>query len=425
MSYSSLLEAQVVCTDAKSVFDTDHWKCYSGADYLTDAFKKMADIVTYLDNDPIALDNFCILTSSVVDSLYRFDTVEQACTEINSVTSVINAEADATFKMKSGPNEYYNFLDTVTPAADAKPLLYYFPLAQDALFSIGSLFSIIGDQNNWNQNLDFVAGNVCGEGLKLKPSYFRGLDPEDTGTFEIEKYDDYPVQCLDFRTSTQCFMRYECQFECNEDSQCMNYDHPICSDHKCISCKDSPDCICTIDSECPPEAPICDYHAGNFKDSVCVECKNNGHCGDGYACNQNKCVEKCSDNDDCDSSLVCDTLSGNCVTCSTGTDCATGVCSNFECVECQNASSCSAEKPFCENHRCVECTDNGSSTINQECPNDKPFCFLDACVICIDDDGCSGETPNCENFKCVADEGDGSKSVVSSFLMMIVIMFTL
>ena len=68
--------------------------------------------------------------------------------------------------------------------------------------------------------------------------------------------------------------------------------------------------LCQNDADCPDA--YCDPFSG-----VCVDCVNNGHCGDGMVCDKWTCVpvQECEEDVDCDDGTVCDTAQGICVPC--------------------------------------------------------------------------------------------------------------
>lgn len=106
---------------------------------------------------------------------------------------------------------------------------------------------------------------------------------------------------------------------------------------------------CTTDNDCVGEASHCDQDKGR-----CYECKDDGDCPPGQACNvfSGSCVRYCKEQSDCNNSpdhRLCRRDIGICVSCAYSTDCGfynnggvnkQKVCFIGECVECTENSDC-------------------------------------------------------------------------------------
>ena len=104
---------------------------------------------------------------------------------------------------------------------------------------------------------------------------------------------------------------------------------------------------CTSDAMCPAGQPRCVLGS-------CEVCASNGDCpASAPACypSDHRCHAACTV-DTCPKNLVCDTMSGACVGCKAGTDCA-GTPQPFcspatgECVACLANTDCGTAAPFC------------------------------------------------------------------------------
>jgi len=108
--------------------------------------------------------------------------------------------------------------------------------------------------------------------------------------------------------------------------------------------------LCTGDADCDGDL-VCELSSG-----ACVECTVDSHCPSGSTCQLNSCVESgnsgaptCTTQADCDPlGYICDLSAGECVPCSTDTQCGDGrVCNAGVCVNdntgsggCQFTSEC-------------------------------------------------------------------------------------
>jgi len=115
---------------------------------------------------------------------------------------------------------------------------------------------------------------------------------------------------------------------------------------------------------------------------VCVECDDDGDCGDTTpACDlaTNTCVACTADRHCGNSSLpACDTTSQTCVACT-------------------GHSYCGSTEPWCDDYQtCAECLDDGHCQGGAE-----PRCASGSCVACLDDDDCAAPNPYCISNACV------------------------
>lgn len=137
----------------------------------------------------------------------------------------------------------------------------------------------------------------------------------------------------------------------------------------------------------------------------CVECVLDAHCLAGQTCNIGTCVNGCSAaNPTCPSGQVCDTAAGQCVECTTNSQCNNAplnICNpaTNECVQCVTGTDCrDPNRPVCDpaSNTCVGCLSN------TDCPNG--VCVQNQCVQCTSDSQCGGTTPRCNlgTNTCVA-----------------------
>lgn len=93
------------------------------------------------------------------------------------------------------------------------------------------------------------------------------------------------------------------------------------------------------------------------------------------------CVEACEGD-----TPVCDEASGNCVECTQSSQCADGVCHDFQCVQCLANADCDSGACDVSSNTCVQCVSNLNCIGGQVCDTDN---F--ACVDCLDTTDCTGE----------------------------------
>ena len=122
--------------------------------------------------------------------------------------------------------------------------------------------------------------------------------------------------------------------------------------------------------------------------TACVDCLAAGDCMPGQKCVGNACVDGCDAKDACPTGKVCDPTIGGCVTCASSTDCKTPT-------------------PVCAAHACVGCAVDGdcmagnvcvAGTCMAGCSGAHPQCASGqlcdvargACVQCVSDTDCGG-----------------------------------
>jgi hypothetical protein len=164
---------------------------------------------------------------------------------------------------------------------------------------------------------------------------------------------------------------------------------PICdpTTQQCAQCATSADCKGNANG------PVCDTAS-----DTCVLCLANTDCPAARPiCNAatHACIAGCTTNAGCAGrgmgggpggfggpmTPVCDTASGLCVECTTGTQCmgANATCTNNLCSQCNSDSDCSdtdggGATPYCEGTRCVACVNRS------QCPATARACTNGACI---------------------------------------------
>jgi len=151
--------------------------------------------------------------------------------------------------------------------------------------------------------------------------------------------------------------------------------------------------------------------AGVCINSVCEDCRQDGDCNVGEACDANNCVQlvtsetSCDDgiDNDADGDTDCDDSECNsdpiCLSCAVDADCAEGVCENNACVECRDPSDCASMA--CLYNECVQCITEIECDI-QFGPG--YICNVGATYnnICIAP-GCTDDSDCLNNFVCFDD----------------------
>ncbi len=152
---------------------------------------------------------------------------------------------------------------------------------------------------------------------------------------------------------------------------------------------------------CSGATPVCDSASGQ-----CVTCTASQGCPAGESCDTSVTGGRCvgggcqSDRDCTGAAGVCDLSTGNCVVCTAAEGCPGGSCDTSvaggRCVTnsgCTGDGQCSGATPVCDtaSGQCVVCTSTDGCTTGQTCQND-------ACVAnssCTGDGQCSGAAPVC------------------------------
>ena len=118
---------------------------------------------------------------------------------------------------------------------------------------------------------------------------------------------------------------------------------------------------CTSDDECTGSAAFCDATRG-----VCVQCVQDGQCGEEQACEQGRCRSLCSSDAECDAGLPCDVELGLCVECVGDGDCDGGYCDGSSC----RSQVCSPGSSACTEEGVRRCTERGDAWGPiEECPS--------------------------------------------------------
>lgn len=104
--------------------------------------------------------------------------------------------------------------------------------------------------------------------------------------------------------------------QCEDDDGCFG---GVCLDRRCVDCRENGDC----------------GDDGLCIENTCVECEQDDQCGEGV-CVENFC-RQCRENPDCDEGLC---LENRCVECIENADCAAGFCVENACVECREDADC-------------------------------------------------------------------------------------
>lgn len=169
---------------------------------------------------------------------------------------------------------------------------------------------------------------------------------------------------------------------------------------------------CATDEDCP--SARCDHTR-----RVCVQCVEDGDCGDGL-CESNVCrtAITCDSTKDCPTELVCHDDLKRCVDCESGADCKTDeVCSDTVCrTGCDSDKDCRDQNLLCDAARgfCVQCVGpadcdddeycEGSVCTPQSCTPGTQECSGDELLTCSEsgsgfdarlcEDGCTGTSGN-------------------------------
>jgi hypothetical protein len=187
----------------------------------------------------------------------------------------------------------------------------------------------------------------------------------------------------------------------NPDYCCISADNSECPE--VVNCNDGRRCVektcvrnsCTVDADCPTNAPAC-------SDGLCYECGDNVACPNSGVCNDaHSCIE-CDATHACPNDAAC-TADNKCVQCDDGHACPdNGVCIDQRCAECDATHVCTTQSPVCDPdaHTCGDCTNAA------DCATFAPASTCDmttgACVECTGDIQCHGTTPICDTNACRA-----------------------
>jgi hypothetical protein len=167
---------------------------------------------------------------------------------------------------------------------------------------------------------------------------------------------------------TQCDPKGGTCVVCRSDDECAGTERPICDPVRgaCVAC--------LTDENCAASAPIC-----SKLDAVCVQCVTNGDCpASAPTCTADlRCRAGCLSDESCrETAPYCNLGTGECQQCRSNSECgdaALPFCAEGRCVECLQATTCSAALPFCKVGRCVACQADG------DCPTQTPRCTSGSC----------------------------------------------
>jgi len=230
-TYTSLIEAITVChqSDKLPLIDPDNtgpasvkFKCDDTAfdhdvqGYLDKAFvfAKTKKLYKYLQ-DPVAMDNFCMITSGIVGTSYRFntlfnadatggddDSVKTACFDVNGGSgdfdNVVNTQENSKFKVSGG---ILDFQDT-TPVASAESHMVWY--REDK-----NMVAIFGDGSK-TDTYNALASICATKGdFELVETHFIGTDNGDTTYTAIIDTSD---SCNNYNPSSDpyCYVGWSC-----------------------------------------------------------------------------------------------------------------------------------------------------------------------------------------------------------------------
>jgi len=249
-SYESLYEAIVGCsplgpeidennTDSASISfncstiditndDTQYDK------YLTEAFKteKLDALKTYMAEDKATMDNFCILTSALVEKKYRYDLEDDKCGElgdeykyvhpyvntgegIEGITLVNFFEVNDLTGKDLDTSKFYDFFVAELGAP------YIFHDAVWFFYESDNMKAIHGQEILTSGNLDDILAILpCdGDGEEFVEAVYHGEYIKDNhiDTFKVTKLEDDSITCtynpnnvLSNTLYSYCYKRYEC-----------------------------------------------------------------------------------------------------------------------------------------------------------------------------------------------------------------------
>lgn len=225
--------------------------------------------------------------------------------------------------------------------------------------------------------------------------------------------------------------------ECTDDSMCLN--GFVCNPRTNM-CS-----VCSKDSECPDETPIC-----SDSRRTCIQCdENSGNCPSIAPICHNGMCKACVSDTDCPTHMFC-SRENRCEMCLTDDHCAQvfgksikPFCSQdtYTCGNCKDDGDCPAQFPICsrtggnanmctqcndtrpcvygqtcsEQGICVECLAKG--TVDRSCPPNRQFCSAQGqCVACLSSSDCAMPTESCFDGFCKECEGTASCSRVVEVL---------
>jgi len=187
--------------------------------------------------------------------------------------------------------------------------------------------------------------------------------------------------------------------------------------------------VCEGDEDCAESGQVC----AGFR-RVCVDCANNGDCGDGAICVNEVCEERptCEDSLDCPTTdLVCVTGEGGpgpgpseglCLECGSDADCAEEEsCANNVCVRgCGSDKDCTPLGQLCDfdTGSCVECLGAAQCSEGQYCSDGacleavctpgETVCVGEGITSCNDVGSGYGDIDPCFNGTCEVVDGVAS-----------------
>jgi len=200
----SKLPMKPLVDPAKSTDDDLSFKCveddYDTADaYLEVALnaEKIELMLTNTNENFVAMDNFCVMTSELVDTVHRFDPASKLCfntspTSEGELPKVIDTGEGATFELDG----FYKFESFKDP--DSEPEIVY--------YSHKSMKPIYGgmDENGIIGNLSPI---LCEENSVLEATIYKG-QTTDEGTYTSAIAD--PTACEEIDVNDMCYSTYVC-----------------------------------------------------------------------------------------------------------------------------------------------------------------------------------------------------------------------
>jgi len=157
-------------------------------------------------------------------------------------------------------------------------------------------------------------------------------------------------------------------------------------------------------------------------------------CGEGLPSFSQFNIGQCQADANCPHDMVCNQITGQCVSCLTNTDCPSGdTCLNGTCVQCTSDSQCS-DGLVCKSFTCTTCIANNECPFGTVCGSSGlcvvPQCLTSAgcitppnlvcdttnftCVECVSAIDCGGAPNTCTNNLCCFLDPPGITSLVGT-----------